>query len=249
MFLWGGHAKAEMRVFKALQQAHGLPLRARIFAQVNTLSKLGCYIAPVANWAVRNPLARLMLHNFFGIHKNRKLPPLAQVPFPTWFSRRKNSRHTSRGTVVLFNDTFMNYNYPAVGIAAVELLERAGFEVVLANAKCCARPMISKGLLEKAREHALYNVELLYHYVEQGFPIVGCEPSCLLTLRDEYPGLLRDDKAKKVASNSYLIDEFLNKLHQRGELDLEWNGIAQKVLFHGHCHQKALVAPNTLLMF
>jgi len=240
-------AKLKYEFLGRFHQAHGLPLRARIFAYINPLSRLGCRIAPLANWGVRNPLVRFMLHHFLGIHRKRKLPPLERVPFPTWFSRRKESRSAPKGTVVLFNDTFMNFNYPTVGIAAVELLEGAGFEVVLANAKCCARPMISKGLLKKAKEHARYNVDLLYPYVEQGFPIVGCEPSCLLTLRDEYPDLLRDDKAMKVASNSFLIDEFLATLHHKGELVLQWRGIAKRLLFHGHCHQKALVGTGHAL--
>ncbi len=240
-------AKLKYEFLERFHQAHGVPLRARIFAHINPLSRLGCHIAPLANWSVRNPLVRFMLHHFLGIHRKRKLPLLERVPFPSRFSRRKKTRSTPKGTVVLFNDTFMNYNYPSVGTAAVELLERAGFEVVLANAKCCARPMISKGLLERAKEHARYNVDLLYPYVEQGFPIVGCEPSCLLTLRDEYPDLLGDDKARNVAANSYLIDEFLARLHHRGELDLEWSGIAKKVLFHGHCHQKALVGTRHAL--
>lgn len=140
----------------------------------------------------------------------------------------------------MFNDTFMNYNYPQVGRAAVELLEAAGFRVELANAGCCGRPMISKGLLGEAATQARYNVDLLVGYASQGVPIVGCEPSCLLTLRDEYPDFLKDEKSRMVAEHSYLIDEFLMMLQDRGELDLEFRDVPKKVLFHGHCHQKAL---------
>ncbi|MSQ22216.1 MAG: FAD-binding oxidoreductase [Dehalococcoidia bacterium] len=144
------------------------------------------------------------------------------------------------GQVVLFNDTFMNYSEPQVGQAAVELLETAGFMVLLANPRCCGRPMISKGMLEKAKENARYNVELLFPYAQAGVPIIGCEPSCLLTLRDEYPDLLRSPEAKAVADHSYLLDEFLMKLHREGQLVLRFKETPGKVLFQGHCHQKAL---------
>jgi Fe-S oxidoreductase len=143
--------------------------------------------------------------------------------------------------VVLFNDTFMNYNYPSIGIAATKLLERAGFQVTLVDRKCCGRPMISKGMLDMARAHAQYNVELLYPHVERGAYIVGCEPSCLLTLRDEYPDLLGTPEASKVAEKALLLEEFLQMLHQDGRLGLEFKETAKKVLFHGHCHAKALV--------
>jgi Fe-S oxidoreductase len=145
------------------------------------------------------------------------------------------------GTVVLFNDTFMNYNYPQIGKAAVELLEAAGFQVILANARCCGRPMISKGLLDEAAACARYNVDLLFPYADQGVSIVGCEPSCLLTLKDEYPELLKDDRSRKVAEHSFLFEDFLMRLQDKGELDLTFRDLPKKVLFHGHCHQKALV--------
>jgi len=142
---------------------------------------------------------------------------------------------------VLFNDTFMNYNYPQIGQAAVAILEKAGYKVLLADTGCCGRPMISKGLLSQAAKNARSNVDLLYQYAQEGIPIVGCEPSCLLTLRDEYPDLLQDPKAKLVAENSFMIDEFLISLDEKGDLRLNFSDLPKKVIFHGHCHQKALI--------
>ena len=243
-------AKLKYEFLDQYHKAHGLPLRARLFANINSLSRLGSRFAPMSNWAAGNPLSKLFLRRFLGIHPRRTLPPFARPTFPDWFKSRAASseRKPDRGRagdVVLFNDTFMNYNYPQVGMAAVEVLEGAGFRVVLANSSCCGRPMISKGLLDKSKAHAQRNVDMLYSYAEQGIPIVGCEPSCLLTLRDEYPDLLRQgeahEKAKLVAANSYLIDEFLAMLQDRGELSLEFTDARKKVLFHGHCHEKALV--------
>ena len=134
----------------------------------------------------------------------------------------------------------MNYNYPEIGIAAVEVLEAAGYSVELVNAGCCGRPMISKGLLNQAKEQANANIDGLYAYAERGIPIVGCEPSCLLTLRDEYPEFVRHERAAVVASHSFLIDEFLAKAKAENRLDLEFSGLTKQVLFHGHCHQKAI---------
>ncbi|MCH8155085.1 MAG: oxidoreductase, partial [Proteobacteria bacterium] len=114
----------------------------------------------------------------------------------------------------------MNYNYPEIGIACVEVLEAAGFEVELVNAGCCGRPMLSKGLVKEAAQQARDNIDRLYALAEQGIPIVGCEPSCLLTLRDEYPELLQDERAQVVAQGSYLIDEFLAMLQDQGRLEL-----------------------------
>ena len=96
-------------------------------------------------------------------------------------------------------------------------------------------------MLEHARALAAQNLAVLAPYAERGVPIIGLEPSCLLTLRDEYPDFLRSPQARAVADHSYLLDEFLVKLHQEGQLDLRFRETPGKVLFHGHCHQKALV--------
>jgi len=102
--------------------------------------------------------------------------------------------------------------------------------------------MISKGLLGEAKAHAMANVELLAKYAAQGIPIVGCEPSCILTFRDEYPDLLDDPRAQDLARQSVLIEEFLLRLHQQGKLELSFANGDRSLLLHGHCHQKAHVA-------
>jgi Fe-S oxidoreductase len=141
----------------------------------------------------------------------------------------------------------MNYNYPEIGKAAVAVLEHAGYEVMLVEKRCCGRPMISKGMLEEARANAVYNVNLLAPYAAQGIPIIGCEPSCILTLRDEYPDLVSDKRVETVAANSFMIEEFLAALHGRGELQLALKDTKRKLLLHGHCHQKALIGTGPSL--
>src|SRR2546428_178455 len=157
----------------------------------------------------------------------------------------KDEEHSTRGRAdalraVLFHDTFVTYNTPEIGRAAVELLEAAGYHVALVDKKCCGRPLISKGMLAEARAHAAWNVARLAPYARRSIPIVGLEPSCLLTLRDESVDLLRTDDARTVARHAFLLDEFLQRERARG-LELRFAGDGRKVLLHGHCHQKPLV--------
>ena len=237
-------AKLKYEFLSSYNKRHGVPLRSRLLANIARINRWSALAAPIANLGMGNPLTRWLLHRFLGIHKKRRLPSLAGTTFPDWFHKRtkaSTSKVATRGQVVLFHDTFMDYNEPQVGQAAVELLEAAGYDVVLADKVCCGRPMISKGLLEQARENARTNVARLYPYAEAGVPIIGCEPSCLLTLKDEYPDLVGGPEARVVADNSYLLDQFLTKLHDDGQLDLTFKETRDKVLLHGHCHQKALV--------
>ena len=224
-------------------KANGLPRRNRIFGNIAKYSAWGSRLAPFSNWLAASPIGKLFSNHFLGVHPNRSVPGFTRQTFPQWFrSRRRggDSRIAPTQTVVLLNDTYMNYNYPGVGKAAVALLEAAGFKVELADAPCCGRPMISKGMLDAAAANAAHNVSLLHAYAGQGIPIIGCEPSCLLTLRDEYPQLVPGPEAQTVAQHSYLIDEFLVKLRAEGRLEMEFNDLEKKVLFHAHCHQRSL---------
>jgi Fe-S oxidoreductase len=237
-------------------RAHAHPLRASVFANIERLSKLGSALAPLSNWAMRLPGASRINEWLLGIHHERALPPFARHTFPDWFARRTPLGDGRRGTVFLFHDTFMNYNYPSTGIAATELLELAGFTVELADKVCCGRPMISKGLVDQAADQARTNVTRLYAQA-RAHPdafIVGCEPSCLLSLREEYLDLVPRDlrgQARAVADRAVLLDEFLGDLHADGELDLtfreEPDGLGE-VVFHGHCHQKHSANPLMSVM-
>jgi Fe-S oxidoreductase len=153
---------------------------------------------------------------------------------------------TDKRNVVLFHDTFINFNYPDVGIATTMLLEAAGYHVEIAERQCCGRPMISKGLPEEARENARFNVGKLEPYVEAGFSIVGCEPSCILTFRDEYPDLLKGHAVEAVAKATFLLEEFIVKEKEAGRWKLEFTRKGAKAMIHGHCHEKALIGSRYL---
>ena len=236
-------AKLKYEFLNRYQERHGVPLRSRLFGNINALNRLGSRYAPMTNWIAGNGLGKALVSALLGISSRRQQPRFARQSLPDWFAQRDRSRLSAGkfGAVALYNDTFMNYNYPEIGIAAVELLEAAGYEVQLVNGGCCGRPMISKGMLVQARELARSNMAGLYDLARQGIPIVGCEPSCLLTLRDEYPEFVPGEQARVVAENSFLIDEFLARAKSNDRLDLTFKDVDKRVLFHGHCHQKAMV--------
>ena len=234
-------AKLKYEFLSHYNRANGISLRTRLFANISKINRIGTNLPNLSNWVISSSIFRA-LQSFIGIHPERTLPLFASTTFSKWFRTRTLSpQKTSKGKVILFHDTFMEGNYPSVGIAATKILEQAGFEVLIVEKECCGRPLISKGMLGEAARLASRNVEILFPFVQTGIPIVGTEPSCLLTLREEYIDLLPEsDEAKVVANNSYLIDEFLCGLNDNGNLDLSFKPLYGKVLFHGHCHQKAL---------
>ena len=240
-------AKLKYEFLDQYQQANGVPLRNKVFAHINTINKWGSRTAPFSNWMAGNPLGNLLAQKLLGLHKNRKSPKFVRETFEKWFNRRHvdDNKALDSGTVVLLNDTYMNFNYPQIGIAAVSLLESAGFKVILSDTECCGRPMISKGLLDEAKTNATSNISKLYEYADQDIPIIGCEPSCLLTFKDEYPDLVKGDKSRSLANNSFMIDEFLVRLHDEGKLQLSWTSLEKKVLFQAHCHQKSAMGTST----
>ena len=145
-------------------------------------------------------------------------------------------------TIVLLVDPFTNYNHPDVGIAAVEFFEAIGVEIVAAPALDDGRPYLSKGLVAGARRAAERVVAALAPLVARGLPVVGLEPSSLLTLRDEYLHLLPgDERARALAGHAFTFEEFVDGLAQQHDLRPFFVGEPRAVLLHGHCHQKALV--------
>ena len=230
-------AKLKYEFLAHYHRQHGYPLRSRLFADIARISRLGSALAPLSNWLGRRGFNRWLLDALLGIDRRRCLPAFARQPFSRWFAGRRPAAGR-KGRVVLFNDTFVEYNEPAIGRAATTILERAGYEVVLAEGKvCCGRPLISKGFLERARALAQRNVEVLAPWAEQGVPIIGLEPSCASALSDDYLDLVDHPQSRRVAEQIVLLEDFLVRATP---LDLEFTEAARQILVHGHCHQKAL---------
>jgi len=240
-------AKIKAEVLAQRYAVEGMPLAARLFGHIHTINRWSAPLAPLANAALRTRLARAALGKLVNLHPARTLPPLAHPTFPAWFAARpsltinQSPFTVNHAQVVLFPDTFTTYNYPQIGIAAVQVLEAAGYHVQLAQRVCCGRPMLSQGLLEDARRQAARNVELLYPLAEQGLPILICEPSCAAAFHEEYHDLLPGDPRVAVLTKQvHLIDDWLAEQFAAG-LALPLRALPRQVLFHGHCHQKATV--------
>ena len=231
------------------REAHGYPLRARLFGHVHQVNEWLSRLALVANGVMRSRANRWFMDLALGIDRRRRSPALARQTFSSWFRQRRHRRGGGeRGRVLLLSDTFTEYNDPQIGMAATMILESAGFEVlILANSISCCRPIISQGFLREAQSLIVDNLSILEPYAAEGIPIVGIEPSSVLTFRDDYLDLVDDPRARTVADNSLLLDEFLARLHGDGELKLDFTGTRRHVLIHGHCHQKALAGSNSCL--
>jgi Fe-S oxidoreductase len=217
------------------QDVHGVPLRSRLFGSIRILNRIGSRTAPLSNLAPRGLLERVA-----GIDRRRPLPRFTRKTLLRWDRRRR--RATGRELVFLA-DSFTTFTEPAIGRAAIELLEAAGWSVRLEAGGCCGRSSISKGLLDRARGMAADMTARLAPYAERGVPIVGCEPSCLLTLREEHLALLPDDpRTQAVAGQARLVEELLVEAIDEGRLRLDPGSkvAGSRILFHGHCHQKAL---------
>jgi FAD/FMN-containing dehydrogenase/Fe-S oxidoreductase len=208
---------------------HGTSLRARALGEIAQASVWGSRFAPVSNWAVR------AISNMIGIDTRRKLPVWKQQTFARWVGSR--DKKAAPQAVTLFNDTFTNHYDPEIGIAAIEVLERGGCSVDVVRPGCCGRPLISQGLLEGARAQAAKIVDGLWPIASRGEKILFLEPSCLSSVKEDVPSLLRGEehtKARTVAAACLLFEEFA------AGLDLPLRSGPQRVLLHGHCHQKSM---------
>ncbi len=244
-------AKLKYEALAQANAAHGAPLRDRAFARIRLLSALASPLGTLANALAGTGAARALLERAGGVDRRRPLPAFAPERFSRWWSRRDAPAGAApRGEAVYLVDTFTEYFHPETGRAAVRVLEALGYAVTIApGLACCGRPAISKGLPGLARGWAERNLARLEPYARRGVPIVGTEPSCLLTLRDEYRDLLPCERAKAVAAQAILLDELVVRAADedagvRGLFDARTGG---KALVHAHCHQKALAGAEPSL--
>ena len=227
-------ASMKTEVLYQMGKAHGFSLRQKAAGHIRRQLALAAHFPSLYNAVSGTGLARRAA-TLAGIDPRRPLPRVAKKTF----SRRFPSLPQGVGPaeVALFNDTWNEYQRPEVGVGAARLFAAAGAKVLLPEVVCCGRPMLSEGLVGQARRNARRNLDLLSPLVERGVPLVGLEPSCILTMRDDYRKLLPDDeRVEKLAGATRLFEEALFEL----DVELPLNE-GSPVLLHGHCHQKALV--------
>jgi FAD/FMN-containing dehydrogenase/Fe-S oxidoreductase len=253
--------KAELMY--ARHQRDGLPLRERILSNVDLLGRIGCAMPSIANASLNFRAVRAVMEKTLGLSARRSLPHYANERFDRWFARHAVAgigdpgtgvadHGYNRGKVILWDDTFVRYHEPHIGIAAVKVLEALGFEVALAEKRrCCGRPAFSQGNLDAAAKLGKHNVNLLNSLSSQlstinsqqsAPPILFLEPSCWSMFVEDYREL-KIDNAENVAKRCFLFEKFVDDLLVREPDALRFKNGSATVAIHAHCHAKSLMNP------
>lgn len=240
-----GKLKAE-----TLQQSYvqnGVPIRTKLIGHFPTLQRYASYVAPLYNFIVEFPLTASIIKYAMGFSFERSLPPVQFTSLESWFHRysKKNPQNNFKnGFVYLFADEFTNYNEVPLGQKTIKLLNKLGYGIAIPSGIISGRSYISKGMLIEAKAVANANVDHLYPLISLEHPLIGIEPSALLTFRDEIPALVDSEKrehAEILKPNCLLIDEFIAREFKTGKISKDaFHGKQQKILLHGHCHQKSI---------
>ena len=227
-----------------------IPLRTRIFAHINDLNKLGSIAPRIYNFLIgANPIGKLNA-SILGISSRRYLPKLQKRSLRKWYRKHYKPLRPKAPIkkVYLFCDEFTNYNDVPIGVAAIELLAKLGYDVHIINHDESGRAALSKGLLEKARKHAEKNVQIFAPIITEETPLIGIEPSAILGFRDEYPRIVREslrELSSNLSKNCLLIDEFIAQESAAGHIkSSSFSQEHKSIKFHGHCHQKSLSDPQ-----
>jgi Fe-S oxidoreductase len=219
-----------------------------MLSNVDLLGRLGCTMPALANAMLEFAPLRALMQKTLGISARRSLPHYAHQRFDRWFARRKADAASSRGRVILWDDTFVRYHEPHIGIAAVKVLEALGFEVILPEGRrCCGRPAFSQGNLDKAADYGQHNIALL-NQTNDNAPIVFLEPSCYSMFAEDYREL-KIENTQKIAARCFLFENFVEDLLAREPAALTFqNGrhsnAKKHVAIHAHCHAKSLTTPG-----
>ncbi len=253
-------AKLKAEFLQQYYDANGVPFRSKLIANFSKSAKLGAIAPGLYNFAMTNAFISKNIKRWSGFAIERSMPVMYKVTLESWFKKNrskiknKNIANSQRPTVNLFCDEFTNYNDTEIGIKAITLLERLGYDVVIPKHIESGRAWLSKGLLREAKKIANKNISLLKDVVTANRPLIGIEPSAILTFKDEYVDLADDENfaaAKALAKNVFLVDEFIAAEIDKGNISKELFSKEKKLIkLHGHCQQKALssVAPSVKLL-
>jgi Fe-S oxidoreductase len=232
-------AKLKAEFLQHYYDANGIPLRSRMIAAFTATAQLGSLAPGLYNRLVQARWVKKLV----GFAPDRSMPLLHKTTLRRWYNKH-HSPKPGAPKVYLFCDEFTNYNDVQIGIKAILLLERLGYEVIIPDHEESGRTWLSKGLVRRAREIANQNIRMLQPLISADTPLIGIEPSAILTFRDEYPDLADDNLlpgAATLAKNSFLIDDFLAREIDLGHIRQEqFTTESRTVLLHGHCQQKAL---------
>ena len=230
-------------------QKKGIGLRERLFGNPDVLGRLNSgKLSSLVNWVMQNNPHRALMHKVLRIHKKKKMPLFHKKTLFSWFRKfrkKKPKIRESQATdkVVLFSTCFVQYNNPAIGKDALSVLEKNNLCVEHPKQNCCGMPALESGNLKLARKKMKANIHHLLPYVEKGYKVLAINPTCSLTLKEEYekcmpPGQWRE-KAKKLSKASMDMQEYLNKLRKEGKLNTDFQSSPEKVAYHVPCHLRA----------
>lgn len=236
-------AKYKAEFLQHYYDANGIPLRTLMIAYITAFNRLGSLVPGIYNFFLKNPALSGMLKKVLGFAPKRSIPLLYKTTLRAW--QRKNRNNPADGKLVyLFADEFTNYNDVEVGISAIRALNKLGYRVEIPEHAESGRTFLSKGLLRKARKLAEKNIALLSPVISAETPLIGIEPSAILTFRDEYPDLTRGatkEKATALGTNCLLFEDFIMREVNAGRISkTAFTTAAEKIRLHGHCHQKSL---------
>ncbi|HPF52957.1 MAG TPA: FAD-linked oxidase C-terminal domain-containing protein, partial [Draconibacterium sp.] len=236
-------AKLKAEFLQHYYDIHGVPLRSKLVGWLPRLNKLAMVFRPISNWAMNTSL----LKNAINFSTKRTVPELSKITLNRWVQNGVPTLDTiPKGKVYLFNDEFTNFNESDIGIKAILLLTKLGYEVKIPVTKESGRTFLSKGLIRMAKKVANENVELLKGLVTSETPLIGIEPSAILAFRDEYPELVNEElrnAAEKLAKNALLFEEFVEAEIEKGRITSEqFTTDSKSILLHGHCQQKAVAS-------
>lgn len=230
-------AKMKAEFMHGWHEEHGITNAESFLSEAGKYYKTAAQFPGLANALIRSYPGKLILKSLYGISTLRDLPKFAGPTFMTWF--RKREKKTADRKVLLVIDLFTNYHEPKVGKSAVEVLEKMGFEVIVPNIHELGRVQISKGMLSEAKEKADQIIKGFSPFIKWNIPIVGLEPSEILTLRDEFLDIVEEDqleKAQQISSRAFTFEEFI-VLNRKLLPEIKDE---KKAVLHGHCHTKAL---------
>lgn len=247
--------KLKAEFLQQYYDANGVPFRSKLIANFTTAAKIASLFPSFYNFIISNIITGAVIKILSGFAIKRSLPKISEVSLAKWFQKNYTSSNTKGNKkVYLFCDEFTNYNDAAIGMKGVLLLEKLGYEVLLPKQVESGRAWLSKGLLRKAKIIANQNIDLLGTIVSSEIPLIGIEPSAILTFRDEYPDLAYDHNlasANALAKNAFLIDEFIANEIAKGNIKKEvFTKNTRLIKLHGHCQQKAIasVAPTQSIL-
>ncbi len=242
-------AKLKAEFLQNYYDANGVPFRSKLIANYNRSSTLGSIAPGIYNFVMTNPAISKTVKRFSGFAEKRSMPTLYTKTLKSWYKNHKashNGNGLSNKKVYLFCDEFTNFNDTEIGIKAILLLEQLGYQVVIPKHTESGRAWLSKGLLRDAKKIANKNIALLSGLITAETPLVGIEPSAILTFRDEYVDLADDTQllaAKQLAKHVFLVDDFIAREIDKGHITKQqFTQKAKLVKLHGHCQQKALTS-------